>query len=149
MSENNALEETRSALERRGHVTTSWDKLEKLKLSTGIETTMFKIGMPDDPASPTVFKVYYPPGCKVEAHTHECDYSEIVLEGSQKVGNEWLYPGDIRVGMANRGYGPLVAGDEGATVLVIFADGQWPAVTIGRNDGSSLGVDELLETYGR
>ena len=105
--------------------------------------------MPDDPSAPTVFKVYYPPGCKVEAHTHECDYSEIVLEGSQKVGNEWLHPGDIRVGMANRGYGPLVAGDEGATVLVIFADGQWPADTIGRNDGSSLGVDELLKTYGR
>jgi hypothetical protein len=32
---------------------------------------------------------------------------------------------------------------------VIFADGQWPAVTIGRNDGSSLGVDELLDTFGR
>ncbi|NIP15049.1 MAG: hypothetical protein GWM88_10160 [Pseudomonadales bacterium] len=149
MSENNALEETKDLLKRRGHVTTSWEKLETLKLSTGIETTMFRIGMPHDAASPTVFKVYYPPGCKVEAHTHECDYSEIILEGSQKVGNEWLRPGDIRVGMANRGYGPLVAGEEGATVLVIFADGKWPAVTIGRNDGSSLGVDELLETYGR
>ena len=53
-------------------------------------------------------------------------------QGSQKVGGRWLHEGDIRIGLANKGYGPLIAGPEGVTVLVIFADGNWPAITIGR-----------------
>lgn len=134
-------------LERRGHVVTSWDKLGSITLPTGAVTGMYRVGLADKDASPTVFKVYFPPGCTIEPHTHECDYSEIILEGSQKVGNKWLHAGDIRVGLANRGYGPLVAGPEGVTVLVIFANGHWPAITLGRNDGSTLGVEELTERY--
>ena len=72
---------------------------------------------------------------------------EIILEGTQKVSGKWLYPGDIRIGLANRGYGPLIAGPEGVTVLVIFADGHWPAVTIGAGDGSTLGTGELLDRF--
>ena len=58
-----------------------------------------------------------------------------------------MYPGDIRVGLANRGYGPLIAGPDGVTVLVIFANGHWPAVTIGKGDGSTLGRGELLDRF--
>lgn len=130
-------------LARKGHIAFSWDDLDKLKLSNGIETSLYRVGQPDAPESPTVFKVYYPPGCYVEAHTHECDYTEIILEGSQRVGAAWHQAGDIRIGLANRGYGPLVAGPEGATVLFFFADGRWPAITIGNNDGSTLGSDEI------
>ncbi len=62
------------------------------------------------------------------------------------MGAQWHYAGDVRIGLANRGYGPLVAGDEGATVLFMFKDGRWPAVTIGKNDGSSLGSD-VIEAF--
>ena len=137
--------EMKAELERRGHVITSWDKIGSIKLPTEAVATMYRIGLPDEEASPTVFKMWFPPNCTIEPHTHDCDYSEIILAGSQKVGNKWLHPGDIRVGLANRGYGPLVAGPEGASILVIFANGRWPGITLGKNDGSTLGTDELTD----
>ncbi len=141
-------EEIAAELDRRGHIVTSWDQLGSLTLeATGAVTSQYRIGRPSDDAAPTVFKVYFPPDCRIEAHTHDCDYSEIILQGSQKVGGKWLHEGDIRIGLANKGYGPLIAGPEGATVLVIFADGNWPAVQIGAGDGSTLGTSELRERF--
>ena len=134
-------------LTRRGHVALSWSEIEPAVLPNGVTTAMYRVGLPEGPEAPTVFKVYFPPDCYIEAHTHHCDYSEIILEGSQKVGSQWHYPGDIRIGLANRGYGPLIAGPEGATVLFIFADGRWPAVTIGKNDGSTLNVDVIARHF--
>ena len=81
--------EIRAELTRKGHMAFSWDDLEKLELSNGIVTSLYRVGMPDEASSPTVFKVYYPPDCFVEAHAHECDYTEIVVEGSQRVGATW------------------------------------------------------------
>jgi quercetin dioxygenase-like cupin family protein len=136
--------EITQTLQRKGHLAFSWDELDKIELPTGIVTSTYRVGLPDDPEAPTVFKVYYPPECFVEAHTHACDYTEIVLEGTIRVGAQWHKAGDIRIGLANRGYGPLVAGPEGAHLLFIFADGRWPAITIGRrNDGSTLGSDVI------
>ncbi len=135
-------------LNRRGHVVTSWEQLGQVWLEeTGVETTQYRIGLPTDDSSPTVFKAYFPPNCRVEAHTHACDYSEIILQGSQKVSGKWLHEGDIRIGLANRGYGPLIAGEEGVTVLVIFKDGHWPPVQIGAGDGSTINADKLLQEY--
>ena len=143
-----ATADIRDELKRRGHIVTSWDEIGSIELPTTAVATMYRIGLPDEESSPTVFKMWFPPGCTIEVHTHACDYSEIILEGSQKVGNKWLYPGNIRIGLANRGYGPLVAGPEGASVLVIFADGRWPGLPLGKNnDGSTLGTDELTERY--
>ena len=139
--------EMSAELQRRGQVITSWDKIGSIKLPTEAVATMYRIGLPEQEASPTVFKMWFPPGCTIEAHTHACDYSEIILAGSQKVGNQWLHPGDIRVGLANRGYGPLVAGPEGASVLVIFANGRWQGITLGKNDGSTLGTDEITDHF--
>ena len=137
----------KAELERRGHLAMSWSDIVPAVLPNGVTTAMYRVGLPDSASAPTVFKVCFPPDCYIEAHTHHCDYSEIILEGSQKVGSLGHYPGDIRVGLANRGYGPLVAGPEGATVLFIFADGRWPAVTIGRNDGSTLNVAAIAEHF--
>jgi hypothetical protein len=131
-------------LERKGHHAFNWDDLEPITLPSGIVTRMYR--MTADADAPTVFRVFYPPGCTVEAHTHACDYTEIILEGSQRVGAHWHHAGDVRIGLANRGYGPLVAGDEGATVLFMFKDGRWPAITIGNNDGSTLG-SEVIEAH--
>jgi len=135
-------------LNRRGHVVTSWAQLGQVWMEeTGIETTQYRIGLPNDDSSPTVFKVFFPPNCRVEAHTHACDYSEIILQGSQKVSGKWLYEGDIRIGLANRGYGPLIAGEEGVTVLVIFKNGHWPPVQIGAGDGSTINAEKLLQEF--
>lgn len=140
-------EEISKELTRRGHVVTSWDEIGGITLPTEAVATMYKIGMPESEESPTVFKMWFPPGCTIEAHTHDCDYSEIILEGSQMVGRKWLYPGDIRVGLANRGYGPLVAGPEGAGVLVIFANGRWPGIPLGKNDGGTLATPEITDRF--
>ena len=136
--------EAAAKLSRRGHLDFNWDDLDEIELPSGIRTRMFRLGTDDD--APTIFNVYYPPGCTVEAHTHECDYTEIILEGSQKVGATWHHAGDVRIGLANRGYGPLVAGPDGARVLFMFKDGRWPAITIGNNDGSTLG-SEVIEQH--
>jgi hypothetical protein len=128
-------------LERKGHIAFSWDDLDRIELPSGILTQMYRVGLESD--APTVFKVFYPAGCTIEAHTHDCDYTEIVLEGTQKVGAQWHGPGEVRIGLANRGYGPLVAGPEGTTVIFMFKDGRWPVITIGNNDGSSLGSDVI------
>jgi len=141
-------QEISEKLAKRGHVVTSWEDLPHVTMDeTGIETISYRIGMPDDNASPTVFKLYFPPNCRVEAHTHSCNYSEIILDGSQRVSGKWLYKGDIRVGLANKGYGPLIAGPEGASILVIFADGNWPAISIGAGDGSTINASKLLEQF--
>ena len=138
--------EFNAELSRKGHIAFSWDELDKVELPTGVVTSMYRVGDPSDEASPTVFKVFFPPDSYVEAHTHDCDYTEIILEGTQRVGATWHKAGDIRVGLANRGYGPLVAGPDGATVLFMFKDGRWPAITIGNNDGSTLG-SEVIEAH--
>lgn len=135
-------------LERRGHVVTSWEGLGSIVLeNSGAVTSQYRVGLPTNDDAPTVFKVSFPADCRIEAHTHACDYSEIILEGAQKVSGKWLYPGDIRVGLANQGYGPLIAGPQGVTVLVIFASGNWPAIPIGAGDGSTLGTAELMESF--
>lgn len=141
-------EEITAELTRRGHIVTSWDELGSMTLTTEAVTTMYKVGRPDNPEAPTVFKVWFPPGCTIETHTHACDYSEIVLEGSQMVGRTVLGPGDIRVGLANRGYGPVVAGPEGVSVLIIFADGRWPGIPVGnKGDGRTLSTDEITGRF--
>lgn len=135
-----------ASLDRKGHAAFNWDDIDPITLPNGVISKMYRIGCPEDPSSPTVFRVYYPPECLIEAHTHECDYTEIILEGTQKVGAEWHGAGDIRLGLANRGYGPLLAGPDGVTVLFIFKDGRWPAKTIGNNDGSTLHSDVIAES---
>lgn len=141
-------EEFEAELDRRGHVVTSWDELGSITLEqSGAVTSQYRIGKPSNDAAPTVFKVEFPPGCRIEAHTHACDYSEIILKGSQQVSGKWLHEGDIRVGLANKAYGPLIAGDDGVTLLVIFADGDWPAIPVGAGDGNSLGVAQLRDRF--
>ena len=97
--------EIKEALERKGHYALNWEDLDKIELPTGVVSSMYRVGDPTCPESPTVFKVFYPPECTIEAHTHDCDYTEIILEGSQRVGATWHQAGDIRIGLANRGYG--------------------------------------------
>ncbi|MGI9623942.1 MAG: hypothetical protein ACR2PK_13990 [Acidimicrobiales bacterium] len=141
-------DEITDELNRRGHIVTSWDELGSVTIEqTGAVASQYRIGLPTEGASPTVFKTYFPPDCRIEAHTHACDYSEIILQGSQKVSGKWLQEGDVRIGLANKAYGPLIAGPEGVTVLVIFADGNWLPIEVGAGDGSTLSSAEILERF--
>lgn len=130
-------------LSRRGHTSFNWSDVPEITLPNGVVSQRYRVGELDDDTASTVFRVYYPPGCEIEPHTHECDYTEIIVSGSQKVGRDWHYPGDIRIGLANRAYGPLIAGPDGAVVLFFFKDGRWPAYPVGKNDGSTLFSDQL------
>jgi len=62
----------------------------------------------------------YPPNHRVEPHTHDSDYTEVVLEGELTVGKMQLVKGDVRVMKGGVGYGPLVSGPHGCRVLTIF-----------------------------
>ena len=73
-------QEIKEALERKGHYAMNWEVLDKIELPTGVISSMYRVGDPTLAESPTVFKVFYPPGCTIEAHTHDCDYTEIILE---------------------------------------------------------------------
>ena len=74
-------------------------------------------------AAPVVVLASLPPGETITAHTHGCDYVEIVMDGSEVVGREERLPGHVTVVPAGTTYGPLVAGDHGVVKLVVFRDG--------------------------
>ena len=107
-------------------IDTSWDGLGWMEFpGTGIRSSKFVLGDPDDPDAPVVFNSYFPPGSRVEAHHHACDYAEIILEGSQEVTRRMHHAGDVRIVGGGRGYGPLIAGPEGVHVIVIFRNQDW------------------------
>jgi hypothetical protein len=78
-----------------------------------------------DPTRPLNVITEYPPNHRVEPHTHDCHYTEVILEGELTVGKIHLVKGDVRVMQAGVGYGPLLSGACGCRVLTIFdrADG--------------------------
>jgi hypothetical protein len=98
---------------------TSWDDIGVVRKMAQI--WRFVAGFSED--SPSIFKVIFPPHSTVASHYHESDYADIFLEGSQKINGRWFHTGDIRVVKGGTVYGPLVTGAEGATVLVVFANG--------------------------
>lgn len=113
---------------RRSHVVTSWHELESggPPDQPGVTVCRFFVGTDeDDDGRPAVLKVHFPAGTEVAAHTHDTDYAEVILQGSQQVTRRWYREGDIRIVKAGTVYGPLVAGPEGATVLFIFKDSRW------------------------
>jgi anti-sigma factor ChrR (cupin superfamily) len=76
-----------------------------------------------NPASPTVILSTFEPGVRVPAHTHASNYFEYIIEGEQAVGKQTFAKGDIRMVKGGTGYGPIVVGPEGCTVLIVFEDG--------------------------
>ena len=96
-----------------------------VSLPNGQLATKLVIGDDKDPRATRAFIVKWPPGCRVDVHTHASDYCEILLEGTQKIGDTWFSAGDVRVAKAGTLYGPLIAGDEGCTIIVIFNGNGW------------------------
>jgi hypothetical protein len=126
----------------RPHWDTSWDAIEAGRSRPGVETRGFVVGDPDHTAgAPKVLKVRFEPWVRVGMHTHDTDYAEIVLAGSQRVGQRWYRPGDIRVVRAGAVYGPLTSGPDGATVLIIFTNAERSAVVPPRRDGTPAPIE--------
>jgi anti-sigma factor ChrR (cupin superfamily) len=73
-----------------------------------------------DPTSPLMILSKFEPGEVVEPHTHGANYAEYVISGEQTVGKTTFRTGDIRLAKAGAGYGPIVIGPEGCTVLIVF-----------------------------
>jgi anti-sigma factor ChrR (cupin superfamily) len=80
----------------------------------------FPLGDGDD--DPLVVVVEYAPGVRIGVHSHGSDYWSMVTKGSVEVTRRIELPGSIRLVRAGTAYGPLVVGDEGATVVEVFAD---------------------------
>lgn len=76
----------------------------------------------DDKSSPLVILSKFQAGEVVEPHTHGTNYFEYVLEGQQTVGKVTFGKGDMRLVKAGTGYGPIMIGAEGCTVLIVFQE---------------------------
>lgn len=77
---------------------------------------------PGNPEAPMVILSRFEPGARVGAHTHDTNYFEYIIEGEQTVGKTTFCTGDVRQVTAGTGYGPIVVGPQGCTVLIVFQE---------------------------
>jgi anti-sigma factor ChrR (cupin superfamily) len=126
-----------------------WSK-DAVKLPNGQIATKLVIGDESDPRATRAFIVKWPPNCVVEVHTHHSDYCEVILEGTQKVGADWFSAGDVRLAKASTMYGPLMAGEEGCTIIVIFNGDGWMPIPARQShlDGIVASDMAVLKTAG-
>ncbi|RZK02646.1 MAG: hypothetical protein EOO76_05970 [Novosphingobium sp.] len=90
--------------------------------SPGIQYARFLLDEDNAATSPMVILSKFAPDEVVEPHTHDCNYLEYIIEGSQMVGKASFTKGDLRWAKAGTGYGPIVVGPEGCTVLIVFQE---------------------------
>jgi anti-sigma factor ChrR (cupin superfamily) len=96
--------------------------------SPGVEYASFLMDE-DDRSSPLAVLSRFAPGEVVQPHTHGANYFEYVVAGEQTVGKTRFGPGDVRFAKAGAGYGPILIGPEGCTVVIVFQEASG-AVTI-------------------
>jgi hypothetical protein len=72
-----------------------------------------------------------PPGYYAEAHYHDCDQFQIVIEGSVEMAGEVLGPGSVHYTDAHTPYGPFRAGAQGLSLMVIRPGVTEPALYVG------------------
>lgn len=112
--------------QRHGRMETTWDQLGWTTTPSGSKYSKLVMGVTE--GDPHIFHVEFPPGARVAAHHHESDYVEVIVRGRQRIGRAWHEEGSVRFVSAKQVYGPILTGDDGATVLLVFRDGRWPAV---------------------
>ena len=89
----------------------------------GAQFVQFSLDDTDAASAPQVVIARFDPDESVIPHTHRCNYLEYIVSGSQKVGKTWFEAGDVRRVTANTGYGPILIGPAGCTVLIVFQEG--------------------------
>lgn len=72
--------------------------------------------------APLIILSKFGPGARVEAHTHMTNYAEYIIEGEQTVGKTVFRKGDVRLAKGGAGYGPIVVGPEGCSVIIMFQE---------------------------
>ena len=81
------------------------------------------IGSPQDGNSVLMVVVDYEPNAHVDTHYHLVDYASFVVRGSIEITRRIEEVGSMRFVSAGTAYGPLRAGEEGCTVVDVFALG--------------------------
>jgi hypothetical protein len=122
---------------------TSWDRLGFVELPDGSRVSSVRVGEEDDLDSPLLLMMSFPPNGRIPVHSHQTDYAEVIIEGTQYVGRRLHQAGDVRIVKAGTAYGPLVAGPEGARVLVIFRDSRWRGQPTQSSEADELRRDIL------
>lgn len=89
--------------------------------------------------APVVIVSRFEPGEIVGAHTHDTNYFEYVIEGEQTVGKAVFCKGDVRLVKAGTGYGPIIIGPQGCTVLIVFQEAA-RSMTIPKGKGGNAKV---------
>jgi hypothetical protein len=91
------------------------------------------LGDQNDTHAPSVFWAKDPPGVLWDKQSHPCDMLLAYVQGSQKVGDKWFKVGDFRIVKAGDVYGPIEAGPEGSTVLIVFSNADFFPNFVGSN----------------
>lgn len=89
----------------------------------GAQFVRFSLDDANAESTPQVVIARFDPDERVIPHTHRCNYLEYIVSGSQKVGKTWFEAGDVRRVSASTGYGPILIGPDGCTVLIVFQEG--------------------------
>jgi hypothetical protein len=93
-------------------------RLQDVTPSEGKEgRTYVLMGQQDEGHWVHVLKV--PPGYTSEAHFHDYDQFQVVIEGSVDMAGEILIPGSVHYTDAKTPYGPFRAGPDGLTMMII------------------------------
>lgn len=114
--------------QKRQQISTSWEEIGFIEYGQGIRAAHFSLGVEGDESNPIIMRGSFPPGVVVPPHSHNTDYTEIILSGSQQVTRKWHHPGDVRIVKAGTVYGPLVAGPHGVEILIVFRDSHMETV---------------------
>ena len=102
------------------------DYLAPLVDNAGVPLSIFTMGDPHDPETPTFVVFRMPPHSVLPRHAHDCQRFEVIMQGSMQAvgpgeGNRQLGVGDVMIAAANEMYGPHVAGPDGFTVAEYFS----------------------------
>lgn len=92
----------------------------------GMPISIFTMGDPHDPETPTFVVFSMPPNATLPRHSHDCERFETIIAGSMHAigpgeNNRHLKVGDCMIAHANEMYGPHIAGPDGFTVVEFFS----------------------------
>lgn len=90
--------------------------------ATGVKLANFVMSHEmDDMSAPVASMLYMPPGFELSRHEHDCFRVEVVVQGSLRVGDKVLHPGDVSVSKPGEAYGPHIAGPTGCLTMEVFS----------------------------
>lgn len=78
-----------------------------------------KVILNEGDENPWAHLVRLPPNATIGAHYHDVDQWQIILEGSCTIGDEHLEPFAVHYTDKKTAYGPIEAGDDGLTFMVL------------------------------